>query len=98
MCALTARGCLLTVARDMQRFLDRGFCEDEETHFNLTITPVPEDNDGVTGFLEQIAGTMKRKLSERRIAIILQLGKMTAKAYHVKSFWSNTGATLGDDP
>jgi hypothetical protein len=96
--ALIAYGCLLTIARDMQFFLDRGLCEHEETYFNLTISPISEGNDGVTGFFEQIAETTKRKLSERRMSTILELGEKTAKAHDVISFWTNTAAALGNNP
>ena len=82
----------------MQFFLERGICEQEETYFNLTISPVFEDNHKVVGFYEQITETTSRKIAERRMSTILELGERTSRARDLGSFWSLVSLALTSNP
>ena len=82
----------------MQFFLERGICVQEETYFNLTISPVSEDHTGVAGFYEQITETTSRKLAERRMSTILELGEQTSRARDLRSFWSSVASALSSNP
>ena len=81
----------------MQFFLERGVCDHEETYFNLTISPISEGNDGVVGFYEQITETTPRRLGERRMTTILELGEQTAKAHDLKSYWAQVASALSEN-
>lgn len=85
---------------DMQFFLDRGVCDQEETYFNLSISPVSEGihDAGVTGFYEQITETTPRKLAERRMTTILEVGEQTSKAHDLSSFWQSVASALSTNP
>jgi hypothetical protein len=82
----------------MQFFLDRGLCDEEETYFNLTISPVCEDEASATGFFEHIIETTARKVAERRMTTILELGEKTSKAHDLGSFWAQVAASLASNP
>ena len=88
----------LTCFRDLQFFLERGICVQEETYFNLTISPVSEDHVGVVGFYEQITETTSRKLAERRMSTILELGEQTSRARDLQSFWASVASSLSSNP
>jgi hypothetical protein len=84
--------------RDLQFFLDRGICDQEETYFNLSISPISVGGNEIIGFFEHITETSSRKLAERRMTTILELGEQTSKAHDLKSYWTQLASALNGNP
>jgi signal transduction histidine kinase len=82
---------------DMQLFLDRGFGPQEETYVSFSLAPVIGENAEILGWFQHVTETTKRRIGERRMATILQVGEKTATAQNLKSFWRELGAGLETD-
>jgi signal transduction histidine kinase len=82
---------------DMLLFLDRGFGPQEETYVSFSLAPVIGDDGTILGWFQHVTETTKRKIGERRMGTILQVGERTATAQNLKSFWRELGAGLESD-
>ncbi|KAF2419904.1 hypothetical protein EJ08DRAFT_702707 [Tothia fuscella] len=82
---------------DMQLFLDRGFGPQEECYVSFSHAPVFDDNGLILGWFQHITETTRRKVAERRMATILQIGERTATARNVNDFWPQLTAGLEAD-
>jgi PAS domain S-box-containing protein len=82
---------------DMLLFLDRGFGPQEETYVSFSLAPVIGDDAMILGWFQHVTETTKRKIGERRMDTIRQVGERTATARNLKSFWRELGSGLHSD-
>jgi signal transduction histidine kinase/CheY-like chemotaxis protein len=83
-CVETGRGATFD---DMLIFIDRGFGHQEETYWSLTLTPIVGEENNILGWFEPVVETTKRKIGERRMKTILEVGEKISKAQDTKTFW-----------
>jgi PAS domain-containing protein len=82
---------------DMQLFLDRGFGPQEECYVSFSLAPVVDDEGNMLGWFQHVTETTRRKIGERRMATILQIGERTATAQNLASFWQELAVGLEAD-
>ena len=75
-----------TMKDDDCLFLDRsGFLE--ETYFSWSLIPIVGEGGTVAGFYNPAFEKTRRKVAERRMLTLRDVGEMTASAKEVKGFW-----------
>ncbi|KAI2602256.1 hypothetical protein GGR54DRAFT_654408 [Hypoxylon sp. NC1633] len=87
-----------TMKNDDRLILKRyGF--DEETFFSWSIVPLVGSSGSVVGLLNPAFENTRRKVAERRMLTLREVGEKTALARDVKSFWSqvNKGLEYNED-
>jgi len=90
-CAALGRGATFD---DMQLFMDRSFGPQEETYVSFSLAPVISDDSEILGWFQHVTETTKRKIGERRMAMIRQVGEKTATAQNLQAFWRELAAGL----
>ncbi|OTA64169.1 hypothetical protein K449DRAFT_442858 [Hypoxylon sp. EC38] len=77
--------------------LRNGF--DEETFFSWSIVPLVGSDGSVVGLFNPAFDNTRRKVAERRMLTLREVGEKTALARDVKSFWSqvNKGLEYNED-
>ncbi|KAL7620364.1 hypothetical protein AAE478_009359 [Parahypoxylon ruwenzoriense] len=82
-----------TMKNDDRLILRRnGF--DEETFFSWSIVPLVGNNGSVVGLFNPAFDNTRRKVAERRMLTLREVGEKTALARDVKSFWSQVNRGL----
>ncbi|KAI1105718.1 hypothetical protein F4804DRAFT_110083 [Jackrogersella minutella] len=87
-----------TMKNDDRLILQRnGF--DEETFFSWSIVPLVGSDGSVIGLFNPAFENTRRKIAERRMLTLREVGEKTALARDVKSFWSqvNRGLDYNED-
>ncbi|KAI1392757.1 uncharacterized protein F4822DRAFT_425964 [Hypoxylon trugodes] len=87
-----------TMKNDDRLILRRnGF--DEETFFSWSIVPLVGNDGSVVGLFNPAFENTRRKVAERRMLTLREVGERTALARDVKSFWSqvNKGLEYNED-
>ncbi|KAK9786616.1 hypothetical protein SCARD494_11107 [Seiridium cardinale] len=87
-----------TMKNDHRLILNRhGF--DEETFFSWSIVPLVGDDGSVVGLYNPAFENTRRKVAERRMLTLRDVGEKTALARDVRSFWSQVqrGLELNED-
>ncbi|OTB04491.1 hypothetical protein M426DRAFT_58670 [Hypoxylon sp. CI-4A] len=87
-----------TMKNDDRLILRRnGF--DEETFFSWSIVPLVGNDGSVVGLFNPAFDNTRRKIAERRMLTLREVGEKTAMARDVKSFWSqvNSGLEYNED-
>ncbi|KAI1378669.1 hypothetical protein F4677DRAFT_374538 [Hypoxylon crocopeplum] len=87
-----------TMKNDDRLILRRnGF--DEETFFSWSIVPLVGSDGSVVGLFNPAFENTRRKVAERRMLTLREVGEKTALARDVKSFWSqvNKGLEYNED-
>ncbi|KAI1459533.1 hypothetical protein F4805DRAFT_455697 [Annulohypoxylon moriforme] len=87
-----------TMKNDDRLILRRnGF--DEETFFSWSIVPLVGSDGSVVGLFNPAFENTRRKIAERRMLTLREVGEKTALARDVKSFWSqvNLGLDYNED-
>ncbi|KAI0895868.1 hypothetical protein F4806DRAFT_74021 [Annulohypoxylon nitens] len=87
-----------TMKNDDRLILRRnGF--DEETFFSWSIVPLVGSEGSVVGLFNPAFENTRRKIAERRMLTLREVGEKTALARDVKSFWSqvNLGLDYNED-
>ncbi|XDG08431.1 hypothetical protein ABKA04_008046 [Annulohypoxylon sp. FPYF3050] len=87
-----------TMKNDDRLILRRnGF--DEETFFSWSIVPLVGSEGSVVGLFNPAFENTRRKIAERRMLTLREVGEKTALARDVKSFWSqvNQGLDYNED-
>ena len=59
----------------------------EETYFSWSIIPLIGDNGAVVGLYNPAFEKTRRKIAERRMLTLREIGERTAAARHVNQFW-----------
>ena len=67
----------------------------EETYFDWSTIPIFDEAGGVAGFLNPITDTTARRLAERRMMALINLGEVCAAAKTLDAFWSSVMTSLG---
>lgn len=72
---------------------------DEETFFSWSIVPLVGNDGSVVGLFNPAFDNTRRKIAERRMLTLREVGEKTALARDVKSFWSqvNKGLEYNED-
>ncbi|KAI0384135.1 hypothetical protein F5Y04DRAFT_236550 [Hypomontagnella monticulosa] len=72
---------------------------DEETFFSWSIVPLVGSDGSVVGLFNPAFENTRRKVAERRMLTLREVGEKTALARDVKSFWSrvNDGLEYNED-
>ncbi|KAI0837500.1 hypothetical protein F5Y06DRAFT_67408 [Hypoxylon sp. FL0890] len=72
---------------------------DEETFFSWSIVPLVGSDGSVVGLFNPAFENTRRKVAERRMLTLREVGEKTALARDVKSFWSqvNKGLEFNED-
>ncbi|KAI2472545.1 hypothetical protein F4781DRAFT_428246 [Annulohypoxylon bovei var. microspora] len=72
---------------------------DEETFFSWSIVPLVGSDGSVVGLFNPAFENTRRKIAERRMLTLREVGEKTALARDVKSFWSqvNLGLDYNED-
>ncbi|KAI1766680.1 hypothetical protein GGR53DRAFT_195395 [Hypoxylon sp. FL1150] len=82
-----------TLKNDDRLILRRnGF--DEETFFSWSIVPLVGHDGSVVGLFNPAFDNTRRKIAERRMLTLREVGEKTALARDVKSFWSQVNKGL----
>ncbi|OCK83195.1 hypothetical protein K432DRAFT_280182, partial [Lepidopterella palustris CBS 459.81] len=82
-----------TVKHDLTLFLDRhGIVE--ETFFSFQFMPVIGEDGIVAGYYKPIFETTKKKILERRVASLIEIGGQTANAQNLEAYWDCVLTTL----
>ncbi|KAI0521539.1 histidine kinase [Xylaria bambusicola] len=87
-----------TMKNDDRMFLRRaGF--NEETYFSWSIVPLVGEDGNVVGLYNPAFENTRRKIAERMMLTLREVGEKTAIARDVKSFWSqvNKGLEYNED-
>jgi signal transduction histidine kinase len=85
-----------TMKDDDRLFIDRsGFLE--ETYFSWSIIPLVGDDGSVVGLYNPAFEKTRRKIAERRMLTLREVGERTASAREVKSFWGQVLKGLEDN-
>ncbi|KAI4864981.1 hypothetical protein F4820DRAFT_448459 [Hypoxylon rubiginosum] len=67
---------------------------DEETFFSWSIVPLVGSDGSVVGLFNPAFDNTRRKIAERRMLTLREVGEKTALARDVKSFWSQVNKGL----
>ncbi|KAF2417442.1 hypothetical protein EJ08DRAFT_666488 [Tothia fuscella] len=70
----------------------------EETYFSWSIIPMVGGDGTVTGLYNPAFEKTRRKIVERRMLTLREVGERTAIARDVKSFWQQVGHALETNP
>ncbi|KAI1328996.1 hypothetical protein F5Y16DRAFT_139350 [Xylariaceae sp. FL0255] len=72
---------------------------DEEAFFSWSIVPLVSDDGSVVGLYNPAFEITRRKIAERRMLTLREVGEKTALARDIKSFWSqvNKGLEYNED-
>ena len=66
----------------------------EETYFSWSIIPMVGGDGSVTGLYNPAFEKTRRKLAERRMLTLREIGERTASARDVKGFWDQVLGAL----
>lgn len=82
-----------TMKDDDCLFIKRSHCL-EETYFSWSIIPMVGSDGAVTGLYNPAFEKTRRKVAERRMLTLREIGERTASARDVRSFWTEVAAAL----